>query len=251
MAGRLYVGTSGWAYPAWKGGFYPARIRAADMLAHYASRFAAVEVNHTFRTAPEREVFQGWRDGAPAGFRFALKAPQRITHIRRLRAAGPDVRKFLRATETLADRAGPVLFQCPPNFKADPARLGRFLRLLPPGGRFAFEFRHASWRALRLRVEAAGAAWCVADSDDSPASPDDVVPSTPAGDPVAAAPFVYVRLRRAAYADRDLAAWATRFRACLDAGADIFCFLMHEDTGTGPRWAARIAELAAETTRRG
>lgn len=239
--GACRVGTSGFAYATWRG-FYPPGTKPRQMLAYYASRLPTVEINATFRRMPSREAIAAWRDAAPPGFAFAIKAPQRITHILRLRAAAAPTRAMLRDAATLADRLGPVLFQCPPNLVHDRARLVRFLRVLPGDVRFAFEFRHASWEASRPLVVAAGHAWCVADDDD--AAPLD--PRRALGEDVG--PFVDVRLRRTLYTDADLRAWAAAFRRVVAGGRDVFCYFKHEETGTGAAWALRLRALVEGTT---
>ncbi len=233
---RLYTGTSGWSYPAWKGSFYPEDLPAKGMLAFYAGRLPAVEINNTFYRMPKSEVLAGWRARAGERFRFALKAPQRITHQKRLREAGEETAYFLRTAETLGEALGPVLFQLPPNFKLDVPRLEGFLDVLAaerPETRAAFEFRHASWRddgahaALRSR----GCAWCVADTDEEPA-----------GEIVSTAAWGYLRLRRdREYQDAELAEWAARVRA--QPWDEAYVFFKHEDEGVGPRLAGRFREL--------
>ena len=228
---RVLVGTSGFSYQAWKGTFYPADLPQARMLAFYASRFPAVEVNNTFYRMPSPKTLATWRAQVPAAFRFALKAPQRVTHQLRLRDAAEPVAWFYRAAAELGEALGPVLYQLPPSMKKDLPRLAAFLDLLPAGGRAAFEFRHASWfsdevyQALRGR----GAALCVAESEEleSPL--------------VATAGYGYLRLRREAYSGADLAAWAERI---LDQPwQEAYAFFKHEDAGEGPRLAAALGAL--------
>jgi uncharacterized protein YecE (DUF72 family) len=209
------------------------------MLAFYAGRLPAVEINNTFYRMPKSDVLAGWRAQAGNDFRFALKAPQRITHQKRLRDAAEETSYFLRTAEALGEGLGPVLFQLPPNFKQDVPRLEGFLDVLAqerPETRAAFEFRHASWRddnaiaALRAR----GCAWCVADTDEGPAL--EIASTTSWG---------YLRLRRdRLYDDQELAEWAARVRA--QAWDEAYVFFKHEDEGAGPRLAARFRELFGE-----
>src|SRR6476660_4749914 len=114
---NFYVGTSGYAYPRWKGSFYPAKMAPKEMLGFYAARFRAVEINNTFYKMPEAAVLKAWADQVPADFRFAFKAPQTITHFKRLKEVGERVSSFLEATGALKKRLGPLLFGLPPNFK--------------------------------------------------------------------------------------------------------------------------------------
>jgi uncharacterized protein YecE (DUF72 family) len=230
---RLSVGTSGFSYAQWRGPFYPAELPASDMLAWYAARLPAVEINNTFYRLPKRSVLEGWAGEVPESFRFAVKASRRITHQKRLRDAGDETRYLLETTRALGPRLGAILFQLPPNLKLDLERLDRFLDLLPPGTRAAFEFRHPSWLdpSVLERLRARACAWVV--NDDADAEPADFLVT---------APWAYLRLRREAYPRAQLAAWATRIRARdLD---EAFVFFKHEDAGVGPRLAAEFVEVA-------
>ena len=176
---RVLTGTSGWSYPAWKGSFYPRDLPATRFLEHYASRLATVEVNATFYRMPLARTLALWRAQAPAGFVFALKAPQRITHQKRLLGVGEDVAHFFGAAVALGSALGPVLFQLPPSMKRDVPRLRALLEIIPSGARAAFEFRHESWLSADVlqTVADAGAALCIADTDegDHPARGDRTV----------------------------------------------------------------------------
>jgi len=163
---KITAGTSGYAFKEWKGTFYPADIKSDGMLAFYATRFPTVEINNTFYRMPRENVLLDWAAAVPDGFRFAIKASQRITHHARLKPDCADLVGYLvKATAVLADHLGPILFQLPPNMKKDADRLRAFLDLLPPDRRFVIEFRHASWfeddifEALRAR----DVAMCVAE----------------------------------------------------------------------------------------
>src|SRR5438270_7169735 len=165
----LYAGTSGFAYPAWKPGFYPAKLPAKDFLKHYAGRLNCVEVNYTFRRLPSAATLKNWVDATPAGFVFAVKANMRITHILRLKNAGEATELFLKMIDPLrsARRLGPILFQLPPAVKCDTALLGGYLDLLPAGMRYAFEFRHASWLVEEIYelLRRRNVSLCVAESE--------------------------------------------------------------------------------------
>ncbi|MGB0034807.1 MAG: DUF72 domain-containing protein, partial [Candidatus Acidiferrales bacterium] len=145
--GKIYAGTSGWAYSSWKPKFYPAKLRPAEFLNYYASRLNSVEVNYTFRNFPTKRLLREWLAATPENFIFAIKAHYAITHVKRLRGAFRTASKFLNSLRPLRDagRLGPVLFQLPPFLKCDVPLLENFLAGLPDGIRFAFEFRHASW----------------------------------------------------------------------------------------------------------
>jgi uncharacterized protein YecE (DUF72 family) len=128
MAGTLYLGTSGFGYDEWRHGvFYPEGLPASRMLSHYATLFRSVEINYTFRKFPSQKVLSSWLQQTPEGFRFTLKANQRITHVRRLRDVAGEVRAFMTEATVLGDRLGPVLFQCPPTVEYDAPLLATFL----------------------------------------------------------------------------------------------------------------------------
>lgn len=230
----IRVGTSGFNYPEWKGAFYPADLPAAKMLAYYAERFSTVEINATFYRMPTPKTLAAWAGETPAHFTFVLKAPQRITHFARLRDVDEPVRAFADAALTLGPKLGPLLFQLPPNFARDVGRLADLLALLPPGLACAFEFRHASWFAEEVyeRLRARNMALCIADTDDG---------ATPA---VATADFGYLRLRAAGYSDAELSAWLGTMQQIGASWRTAFVFFKHEDSGTGPALARRLAALA-------
>ncbi|MGL4555691.1 MAG: DUF72 domain-containing protein, partial [Gemmataceae bacterium] len=206
---------------------------AKQMLGFYAGRFRTVEINNTYYRAPTADAVRAWAGQVPAGFRFILKAPQEITHVRRLKDAGEAVASFADAAAAMGERLGPLLFQLPPNFKKDAGRLRAFLGQLPPVCRAALEFRHPSWFDdevfVLLREHRAGL--CVADAEDL------TVPF------VATADWGYVRLRRPDYDDAALAGWAARMRA--QAWRDCFVFFKHEDAGKGPALASRLLDVLA------
>ena len=233
MSGALYIGTSGFAYEEWKGIFYPDSLKDGEMLPYYASRFDSVEINYTFRRLPAETTLRAWSERTPERFRFALKAHQRITHTRRLDVGEEGVSWFLDRVRPLGERLGPILFQCPPSLQLDRARLDAFLATLPNGLRYAMEFRHPSWAEVRETLADRGIAWCVAETDETPADA-----AWPAGQP-----FGYLRLRKERYADEELRAWADRVRSTLATGRDVYCYLKHEEKGTGPRYAQRLADL--------
>ena len=227
---RVLCGTSGYDYEPWRGRFYPEDLPKAKMLSYYASRFGAVEINYTFRRIPTEKATRGWAARVPDGFRFALKAWQRITHHARLRGTSEMVASFNEAARALGPKLGPVLYQLPPNLKRDDALFADFLAQLPRDVSAAFEFRHESWfaDATFRALESAGAAVCVADTDDL---------ATPR---IRTAPFGYLRLRRLDYSKRDLDSWAAWVR---DAGftQDVTAFFKHEDETKGPQFAQSFA----------
>ena len=225
---RVLAGTSGFSYKEWKGSFYPDDLPAERMLAYYAERLPAVEINNTFYRMPKPALLESWAAEVSPEFRFVLKASQRITHFKRLKETASEVEYFFGVASTLGERLGPVLVQLPPNLKRDLPRLEAFLATLPAGARPAFEFRHASWfeddvfEALRAK----GAALCVAEDEEL---------ATPL---VSTAGWGYLRLRRQDYDDAAVAAWADRVRG--QTWSEAFVFFKHEDAGAGPRLAGEF-----------
>ena len=230
-----WVGTSGFGYKAWKGAFYPEDLPDSEMLAYYAGRMNAVEINNTFYRMPTASLLDGWRQKVPESFRFALKASRKITHQKKL-ADCADETAYLTETATgLGERLGPLLVQLPPYLKKDVVRLTDFLALLPEGFPAAVEFRSSSWfdDETYAALEDAGVALVASDMDEKPEPP-----------VVATAPFGYARLRRVDYDEEDLSRWADRFAE--RGWDDVYVFFKHEDAATGPRLAARFVELVEE-----
>jgi uncharacterized protein YecE (DUF72 family) len=227
----LFAGTSGFAYPSWKPDFYPPKLPAKDFLRHYATKLNAVEINYTFRQLPKATTLENWIQATPEGFSFACKAHQRITHILRLRES-EFTEVFFKAIDPLrtSRRLGPVLFQLPPNLKADLATLTAFVEKLPGDIHCAFEFRNKSWlvdEVYRL-FEKHGIGLCLAESDKFE------VPE------VVTAGFVYVRLRKADYSPEERAEIATRVQGMLAGGRDVYVFFKHEDTPAGAVYAEKL-----------
>jgi uncharacterized protein YecE (DUF72 family) len=231
---HFLVGTSGYSIPKWKGKFYPEKLPAKQMLSYYGQQLPAVEINSSFYRMPKASTLELWVKEVPGTFRFAIKAPQTITHRKRLNNVEVETKELLRITSVLKRRRGPLLFQLPPNFKKDLPRLKAFIRLIGRRTRAAFEFRHESWfddevfDCLRTH----SCALCIADADELPA------PGL-----VATAGWGYVRLRREGYSDRLLRQWINKIKS--QAWNEAYVFFKHEDTGIGPKLAARFLELAA------
>lgn len=233
----LYAGTSGFAYTAWKPGFYSAKLPSNQFLKHYASRLNCVEINYTFRRLPSAKTLETWVGATQPGFVFAVKANMRITHILRLKNAAEATDLFFKMIDPLrtSRRLGPVLFQLPPALKCDAGLLRDYLTLLPEGLRYAFEFRHASWLIdevydiLRQR----NVSLCVAESERLE------VPE------VITADFVYYRLRKPDYTEADVDAFAARSRELLAAGRDLYLMFKHEETPEGALNAEMVLKKAS------
>ena len=232
---RLHVGTSGYSYAEWKGTFYPEGMPAAKMLAFYAEQFGTVEINNTFYRMPEAKMLEKWTTQVPESFLFALKAPQRITHQKKLVDVDDDVRHFCDVATTLGSRLGPLLFQLPPFARKDAAKLQAFLATLPPAPRVAMEFRHPSWcddevyELLRER----DVAICLSDTDEVEDPATLIVPTASWG---------YLRLRRTDYTADMLAQWRRRIES--QPWEEAFVFFKHEDEGKGPKFAREFLAVA-------
>jgi uncharacterized protein YecE (DUF72 family) len=234
--GQVFVGCSGWSYPSWKPGFYPPKTSAKQFLSYYASQLNSVEVNYTFRQLPRPATLQTWLAAVKAesestGFRFSFKAPQAITHFKRLQDCHELLASFYASLLTVVDAGcmGLVLFQLPPNFKADRERLALFLDHAAKYQRISFEFRHASWftQEIFATLRAHNAALCVAASDDL-ATPDEQT-----------ADFSCYRLRESQYTPDQLQQMAADFQQRAAKG-DVFAYFKHEDEPLGPLRARAV-----------
>ena len=229
--GEVRIGTSGFSYKEWVGGFYPEKTPGPKMLEYYAARLPTVEINMTFRRLPRRELLEGWAAKTPAHFRFALKAPQRVTHFAKLKGAEDPMNYFIDTSGVLGERIGPTLFQLGPDFKRDTPRLADFLAFLANRMPAAFEFRDKSWfdDSVLSALKDAGVALCIAESEKI------VTPVE------RTAPFVYLRLRMGDYDDAGLKTWASRIEKFVADGAQVFAYFKHEESA--PDLANRLRAL--------
>jgi uncharacterized protein YecE (DUF72 family) len=238
-APAIFVGTSGWAYTSWKPDFYPPKLSAKKFLEHYATRLNTVEVNYTFRAFPTAPMLSSWLAATGDNFRFSFKAPQRITHMLRLKNCEQAVTDFIVVLQPVitARRMGVVLFQLPPNFKADIPRLDEFLTFAGRSKqRIAFEFRHDSWfdEEVYVLMRKHNVALCIAESDDL-TTPD-----------VRTADFTCLRIRKTTYSDADLYTVSARLQAASQLG-EVFAYFKHEDEPTGAlRAEAVLKELVRQ-----
>lgn len=226
------MGTSGFSYKEWKGHFYPDDISDKDMLKHYGTQLPTVEINNTFYRLPKEGVLVSWGEQVPDGFRFAIKASQRITHIKRLKDALDETEYLIRIVRTLGPKLGPLLFQLPPNLKKDLPRLEQFLKQIPADMPAAFEFRHASWfeEDTFACLRSANCSLCIADADDELSIPF-----------VATANWGYLRLRREKYTSGELKKWMAHIQQSDWKSA--FVYFKHEEEATGPKLAAQFLKL--------
>ena len=234
---NLWIGTSGFQYPEWKGTFYPETLPVSQMLTFYAERFSSTEINYTFRRIPSAKTIDGWWKATPERFKFSLKAPQKVTHFTKLQGSGDTLRYFYQVISDLEAKLGPVLFQLPPAFKKDTAILASFLDEIPSGMRAAFEFRHPSWfdDEVFALLKNKNIALCLAESEKL---------SAPV---VATADYGYLRLRREDYQASDVERWAEAVRAQKNTWSDAFVYFKHEESGVGPKLAAQMLGILGET----
>ena len=231
---KLWIGTSGFQYSEWKGNFYPEDLPTAKMLPFYAERFLTTEINYTFHRIPSAKTIDNWKKLTPANFRFALKAPQKITHWSKLRDCADTLEFFCKVVSGLGDRLGPILFQLPPNFKKDSAVLSSFLRELPSMCA-AFEFRHESWFDGEIfeLLKTRNIALCIADTETL---------ETPK---IATADYGYLRLRREDYTKIDIERWTKFLCEQERKWRDVFVYFKHEESGVGPKLALQMIEMLA------
>ncbi|MFN3476188.1 MAG: DUF72 domain-containing protein [Candidatus Methylomirabilales bacterium] len=244
MAGRAFIGTSGYSYPHWRGIFYPQGLRTSEWLQYYSWHFQTVELNNPFYRLPTASAFEGWRKGTPPGFVFAVKASRFITHIKRLKDPEVSVGLFLERASGLREKLGPVLFQLPPSWPFNASRLEGLLRYLRRQSivrrlRAALEVRHKSWldsKAFTL-LEEAGVALCFADWPDLPVE-----------GPVTA-DFVYLRrhgpasLYSSSYSEEALAEEARKMKGWLKKGLDVYIYYNNDAYGYAIENALRLKAL--------
>ncbi len=238
---QIYAGTSGWAYSNWKPEFYPAKLAQKKFLNFYATQLNTVEVNFTFRQLVKESTVQNWLRDTPAHFRFAVKAHQVITHIKRLKGAEDFVTRFLATIEPLAaaGKLSAVLFQLPPNLKADSALLKDFMAMLPRTVPVAFEFRHESWfeDSTWEILKSGKAAVCVAETETR-TTPD-----------VVTAEFAYYRFRKPTYTGEERHAMLERIEQHVAAGRNVYAYFKHEETPEGAQYAAELLRQVSKVER--
>jgi uncharacterized protein YecE (DUF72 family) len=239
--GGMRIGTSGWHYGHWVGPFYPPETPKTDLLRYYAEHFDTVEVDATFYSLPTADTVEDWHRTTPRDFLFACKASRYVTHMKKLREPEASTARLLDVLDGFGDKLGPILFQLPPRWHVDEARLEAFLEALPKNRRYAFELRDETWWTDRIYdlLERYGAALCIFDLAGH-RSPVEITAS-----------FTYVRLHgpeeayRGRYDGRTLFGWARRFVTWRKAGHDVFCYFDNDEAGHATEDAARLARMIA------
>lgn len=239
-AAKVLIGTSGWSYASWRGPFFPRGVMVKHHLAYYATQFLTAELNGVFYRTPSLETVRGWRDATPDDFVFAWKASKFITHWKRLSDRSRNSLALIEERlNILGPKAGPVLFQLPPQFGVDHARLRSFLRLLPKRRRYAFEFRDPAWYGddILALLRAHNIALCLSDHHQAPAPWE------------ATADFVYVRghgpggAYKGRYPDGTLRAWARDIAGWRRARRDVYVYFDNDQKSAAPFDALRLARL--------
>ncbi len=239
MIAKLRIGTSGWHYKHWRGSVYPAELPPAEMLAWYAQHFSTVEINNTFYRLPTEDALLRWRQIAPSGFTFSVKASRFITHLKRLREPHDPIELFFSRVELLGDRLGPILFQLPPSWPLNFERLEQFLPALPAKHRYAFEFRDQSWYTPETYslLGRHNVAMCLHDWRGMP-WPGELT-----------ADFAYIRLHgpsgtyQGNYTPGLLRSWANRIQQWQNQLADIFVYFNNDQGGYAIKNAKSLEQL--------
>jgi uncharacterized protein YecE (DUF72 family) len=243
MDDRARIGCSGWQYKHWRNDFYPAGLPQTRWFEYYASQFDTVEINNTFYRLPETRTFTEWKASAPGHFLYAIKASRFLTHMKKLKEPAEPLARLFSRVRALGPTLGPVLYQLPPHWAVDVARLTTFLRALPKHRRHAIEFRDPSWYrdevyALLTRY---GVALCLHDMAGS---------ST---ERIAIGPFVYVRFHgpkkySGRYEDRALDGWGTWLASQLREGRPVYAYFNNDSGGHAPRDARRLRSLVGRAS---
>jgi uncharacterized protein YecE (DUF72 family) len=241
--GEICIGTSGWTYDGWRGHFYPRDAPKRSWLSYYSTKFNTTEINGSFYRTPTFDAVRNWRESTPRKFTFAWKASKFITHWKRLSAKCENSIALMETRlEVLGSKGCLVLFQLPPNFSADQARLGAFIQMLPNTRRYAFEFRHRSWYhdEIMQLLQSRNAALCISDHEDAP-SPWE-----------ATAKHVYVRGHgpggryRGSYSGKTLARWAAAIDGWKGQGREVFVYFDNDQKAAAPKDAERLIRLVKE-----
>jgi uncharacterized protein YecE (DUF72 family) len=237
MSGRVHIGTSGWHYAHWRGPFYPEKTKAADMLDFYIRHFDTVEINNSFYRLPPVNALKNWHDSTPADFCFAVKGSRYLTHMKKLKDPKPGLAKFFSRINHLGNKLGPILFQLPPGWKCNAARLESFLAALPKKHRYAFELRDPTWHNASIYelLRRFNAAFCIYELAGFQAAAE------------ITADFTYVRLHgplatayQGRYERRALADWAKRLARWRDALNDIYLYFDNDQEGFAALNAAEL-----------
>lgn len=237
---RTLIGTSGWSYDHWEGPFYPQGLPQTKRLIFYTQHFSTIELNASFYRLPQKSTFAKWRASTPKDFTFAIKASRFLTHVKKLNEPEEPWKALFERAKALAEKLGPVLFQFPPNWRQNLERLDKFLKILPEGQEYAFEFRHPSWfnqSTYQLLRSKRTAALCIADSPRYPCFFE------------ITAPFTFIRMHGgqelygSKYSDRELEKLAQKIRQYQKEGLKIYVYFNNDAYGYAIENALRLREI--------
>jgi uncharacterized protein YecE (DUF72 family) len=216
MSSRIWIGTSGFSYPEWKGSFYPDNLPSKKYLSFYANQFPTTEINNSFYRTPNTKTVEGWYNEVPENFSFTLKLNQRITHMKKLQNVHEEMDLFLDVASHLAEKLGTILVQLPPYFQKNAEALEAFTSAYAKKARLAFEFRHISWMDAEIYtiLRNHNCAWGVVEAEDREAIRE------------ITADFVYMRLRKGDYTREELQAWGDWIKA---QSVEVYCYLKHDE----------------------
>jgi uncharacterized protein YecE (DUF72 family) len=238
--GKIYIGTSGWHYKHWKGTFYPGDIKEAEQFAFYKKHFSTVEINNSFYRLPNGKTFKAWKEAAPGGFIFSVKASRYITHMKKLKADKVSLNKFFTRTGKLENKLGPILFQLPPHWKINAERLQDFLQRIPKGYRYTFEFRNESWHEEKIFdiLKKHNCAFCIYELAKH------LTPLQVTAD------FIYIRLHgpgdkyQGSYTTAQLKKWAQQCRKWQLSGKDVYVYFDNDQKGYAAFNAKKLKQIA-------
>jgi len=240
--GNLYIGTSGWSYPDWRGRFYPTALRIKDHFAYYRKHFSAVEINLSFYRLPTQNTLDAWNRELEPDFHLVLKGSRVITHMKKLKHCEEPLKRFWERAGQLKTLKA-VLWQLPPNLHKDTDRLDHFLGSQPQTIRHAVEFRHDSWWDDEVAAVLARhrAAFVAVSATGTPAA---IYPT---------ADFLYVRFHGLQntptpvnYSRNDLMYWVERLTPYVKRGLTLYAFFNNDYHAYAVRNALRFRDLLQE-----
>ena len=238
--GKVFIGTSGWAYNHWIDVFYPEDLKQKDWLDFYIKHFSTVELNASFYHLPKPKTFSNWREKTSKDFIFAVKASRFITHVKKLRNCKEPWQRFIDAAKNLKENLGPILFQLPPFLKANPKVLEDFLEILSKKKYlYTLELRHKSWFCDEIYkiLKKYNVALCIADSPHWPT--EEIITSN----------FVYIRfhggqiLYGSEYSLKELKAWARKIKKWLKQKLDVYVYFNNDAQGFAVKNARQLVRL--------
>lgn len=243
--GDIHVGCSGWVYKHWRGILYPEGLPQKRWFERYAEDFDTVEINASFYRLPLASTFDGWREKAPIGFRYAIKVNRFITHLKKLVGVADVVEEFANVTRRLGPSLGPLLYQLPPSMKLDLPRLEAFLQMIPTDLANVFEFRNSDWYVLETYalLERYGASFCVHDMHGS------------VTDRIAVGPVAYVRFHGGVgkywgrYSDEALLGWSDWVAEQSHKGRNVWCYFNNDIHGHAIHDAQTLKSMVGQIGR--